>query len=288
MITDSQTNVLYLADTLPLKYPLFYSRLQSTLETCGIPHELLPGTKDVWAVDYMPVQVTPGKFVQFVYNPDYLQNDETFYWQETITDASAVCGEINIRFEKSNINLDGGNVVRYGNKVIMTEKVFWENPHYSKKRLIQILEQLFETDRLVFIPEDPSDYTGHADGMVRFVDEDTVLVNRYTGRDSNRFMHQLQQALKDAGLACIEMPYNPYCNQSGDEANGIYINYLQMSQAVVLPVFGMKEDKDALRVVEKVFSGQKIVTINSNDIARDGGVLNCISWNILSAHDNRF
>ena len=57
MITDSQTNLLYLADTLPKNYPIFYERFEKLLIENKINFKLLPNTKDVWAVDYMPIQI---------------------------------------------------------------------------------------------------------------------------------------------------------------------------------------------------------------------------------------
>ena len=54
-----------------------------------------------------------------------------------------------------------------------------------------------------------------------------------------------------------------------------------MNNTVIIPVFGLKEDEDVVKQFEQIFVGDKIATINGNKIANDGGVLNCISWNIL-------
>ena len=91
MISDSQTNTLYLADSLPEKHPTFFAAFQGVLEKCGISFLMLPNTKDVWAVDYMPVQVTLDKFIQFVYNPDYLRRKK---WINTISDVDSICNAI--------------------------------------------------------------------------------------------------------------------------------------------------------------------------------------------------
>ena len=48
MITDNDTDFLYLADCLPLKYPQFFSALENVLNKCNIAFDFLPGTKDVW------------------------------------------------------------------------------------------------------------------------------------------------------------------------------------------------------------------------------------------------
>jgi agmatine deiminase len=49
-------------------------------------------------------------------------------------------------------------------------------------------------------------------------------------------------ALHNAGLKYIEIPYNPYSNKKDEHANGEYINFLQMQQAIVISTFGIKVD----------------------------------------------
>ena len=53
-----------------------------------------------------------------------------------------------------------------------------------------------------------------------------------------------------------------------------------MKNTVIIPTFGIKEDDLAVRQLETIFAGQNIKTIESNEIAYDGGILNCITWNI--------
>ena len=72
MIIDSQTNFLYLADTVPTKYPNFYKLFEEILKRQNIRFALLPGTKDIWAVDYMPIQCANDNFIQFKYNSLFL------------------------------------------------------------------------------------------------------------------------------------------------------------------------------------------------------------------------
>lgn len=277
MISDSATNYLYLADTLPKVYPTFYHEFEKVLDACNINFQLLPQTKDVWAVDYMPVQIEKDKFVQFVYNPDYLRNDVK--WSKTISNADEICKAINILTQKSNLVIDGGNVVRTTDKIIMCDKVFTENPTITKRDLIKELENIFQIDQLIFIPTQPNDFTGHADGIVRFYDNDTVLINRHSKVDVC-YQSKLKLSLSDAGLGYIEVPYNPYQNKKYSDANGIYINYLQMEQAIIIPVFGIKEDELVVKEFEQLYKGQTVKTIESIEIAKQGGILNCITWNI--------
>ena len=73
MITDNETNFLFLADSLPEKHKEFFEQFRELLTNFEVDCELLPNSKDIWAVDYMPIQIHENTFVQFNYNPDYLQ-----------------------------------------------------------------------------------------------------------------------------------------------------------------------------------------------------------------------
>lgn len=276
MIPDNQTNFLYLADSLPKKYPNFFSRFEKVLTDCNIEFAMLPNTNDVWAVDYMPIQIDLNKFVRFVYNPIYLQPKK---YLKSISDVDAICELMGIETIKSNIVIDGGNVTKTTDKVIMTDRIFKDNPTFERKELITALENHFQIDKLFFVPEQPKDFTGHSDGMLRFIDEKTVMINDYKKEDE-AFSRAFEIAIHNIGLEYIKIPYNPYQNTSYNQANGDYINYLQMENTIIIPTFGIEEDEQVVKQFEQIFEGQNIKAIESNEIANEGGILNCITWNI--------
>jgi agmatine deiminase len=59
-----------------------------------------------------------------------------------------------------------------------------------------------------------------------------------------------------------------------------------MENTVIIPTFDIKEDDLAVRQLETIFIGQTIATVESNEIAYDGGILNCITWNIKTDKQN--
>ncbi|GAB6044508.1 hypothetical protein JCM11957_01060 [Caminibacter profundus] len=59
----------------------------------------------------------------------------------------------------------------------MTDKIFSENPSIERNKLIEKIKNLLEVDELIIIPKQPWDMFGHTDGLIRFIDENTVLVN---------------------------------------------------------------------------------------------------------------
>jgi agmatine deiminase len=277
--SDENTNFLYLSGLLKTKYGPFYERLIPVLEKNRIDFGFLPNTKDIWAKDFMPVQVAKGRFIQFRYEPDYLVKDNKH--RATISDVTGICGSIEVTAVKSDIVLDGGNLVRFGRKAILTSKIFKENPGYTEKRLIRMLEELLQLDKVIIIPREPGDWLGHADGVVRFLDENTVLINDYSREQTKDYPRELRMSLRNAGLELFEIPYNPYENESQDAAGGVYINYLRMKDFVLVPAFGLPEDEKAASTLSRLFRDSRTHTVRSDEIANEGGVLNCISWNIL-------
>lgn len=47
-----------------------------------------------------------------------------------------------------------------------------------------------------------------------------------------------------------------------------------------VPIYYSREDENMIAQFKNIFPDTKITTIVSNDIIKEGGVLNCITWNI--------
>lgn len=270
--------IVGLSALLPILYPATCERLLEILKRHGIPFYFLKGTKDIWCRDYMPVQTPSGKLIQFRYDPSYLKDAQ---YAESRSDVRYVDEVNNIKPIFSEINLDGGNVVMFGNKAIITDRVFSENPDWARERLLTELSELLECE-IIIIPAYKTDYdfTGHADGMIRFIDGNTVLVNDLD-QDLKYMRDTITKAINKANLRYINFPWFEHkIKGNSDHAIGIYINYLEVGNLIVMPVFGVPGNKDAeaLAKLKEVFPEKIIETIDYNDIAMTGGILNCSTW----------
>ena len=54
-----------------------------------------------------------------------------------------------VRVAKTDVVLDGGNVIKCEDSVIMTDKIFYENRNYDKVVLMNELERCFGSDGVV-------------------------------------------------------------------------------------------------------------------------------------------
>lgn len=252
------------------KYSLSAENLFSVLPDSGEKFTLFDGARDIWARDYMPVKTKSGKYVSFRYEPSYLANNPQLRTNFK-TDIASNFKVDNLVY--TDINLDGGNVVFSPSKekVIISDRVFSENPSKSKAELTAKLEKLLEAS-LIIIPSLKSDMTGHADGMVRFVGENTAIVN--APLSPYGFETKVKKSLQNHGIEVVDFPY---FYSKGDSAVGCYLNYLETEKSIFLPVFGVDTDNEAIELAKNIFD-KTIIPVNINDIAKYGGLLNCISW----------
>ena len=54
--------------------------------------------------------------------------------------------------------------------------------------------------------------------------------------------------------------------------------FLRVGDLVVVPVYGAAQDDAACRKLEELLPGARIVPLRCEGLAREGGVLNCVSW----------
>lgn len=254
------------------KYGAAADRLFRALDEHHVDYRLLKHTRDIWLRDFMPVKTSSGKYVSFRYAPSYLR-DLPYLRTDFKTEIAPLLPLAHLTY--SDINLNGGNIVFSPLKktVVVSDRVFSENPNIPSNALLSELEQLLEA-QVVIIPSLRSDMTGHADGMVRFLDERTALGN--TSSYSFGLEAHIKSVLKKHGIEIYDFPY---FDSPKDSAVGCYLNYLDTDDCVFLPVFGADADEKAAACAEKLFT-KTVVPVNIREIARDGGCLNCISWEL--------
>ena len=142
---------IYLSEWLQKDFTDVYGALCVILDRCGAPYGLLPYSKDIWCRDYMPVHIGGGKYVGFKYFPDYMDNEKE---RKYITEQEKAAEGLSIHFSTIlDVVMDGGNYVRCGDKVVMTDKILTENPHLRPLRLLALLEDAFQA-QVILIPWD--------------------------------------------------------------------------------------------------------------------------------------
>lgn len=278
MITDRDTNKVYFSRRIT--WYKAWPGLKAVLDANGVNYALLDGTRDIWARDYMPVQIEADRFISYVYDPDYLQG-----YKDRMTDWSVIPDpDLKGGVETTNLILDGGNIVKCRDFVIMTDKVFLENERigFSSDRVNDELKRLFGD--VVIVPwnrEDKWDFCGHADGLVRQVEGNTVLLNNLCNHEeSSRHREKILEIFRERNIEYIELDYGPDYHGVNDWA---YLNFLRVGDIIFMPTIERPDvDGEALRQLSAIY-GCKVVPVPFLSIVKangmyGGGALNCVSW----------
>lgn len=279
MITGKEQNTVYFSSLLQIdpRFSNSYQRLTQILDRHQITYKNLKSTKDIWCRDYMPIQIDQNRFVQFRYEPSYLLED-----LDHQSDPRIVCKENNLSPQFSDINLDGGNILNWSDRAIITDRVFDENPSYSSKiQLISEIEELLEVE-VIIIPQIKIDYTGHADGMVRFVDRNTIIGNDRE-QEYIYWKKKMNKILQEHNIDYIDIPFLNWKDKKfPDSAIGCYLNFLEIGNLILLPVFNVpgNKDEEVYNLIKDVYPDRIVETINFNEIGVYGGLLNCTTWTI--------
>lgn len=270
MIHDSDANEVWLSPWLNSEFPEIFAELTAILKEHNVGCELIPDTNDLWCRDYMPIQIDDNRFVCYTYRPDYLlkKRSDAMY----ITDSRKVCEQLGLNAKYTDIVIDGGNVVKAGNHIIMTEKVFVENPQYDRAELCRELENLFECE-LLFLPWDRAEKYGHSDGIVKAISDDTVLMTNYHDFDRDTAV-EMERRLSTV-FNVERLHYN--CSKV-DPRSWAYINFLTVGSLIVLPKLNTEYDEQALAQIKSYYPDCTIVQLDVRRSVTAGGGLNCITW----------
>lgn len=321
-VTDNRTNKLYISSLIDRENGALDARVRSKLKLSILEFspncELLVNTRDVWARDYMPIQLTKDVFLGYTYNPDYLIDDSKCVtnWQlhNVHTQRQLVRNEhFDFCVIQMPIILDGGNIVKaiVNNQpcIIMCDKILQEN---------NVLENEFRiwwehwwnnnfsgTEMgLVLLPWEGSDVNpiGHADGIVRYIEDGRVLMTNYADFDKRYkedYGASCKKQLEEAGFKVESLSFLDRFNYENDKMfrllfkhSWCYINFLQLGNQILVPSLGYEPlDREALRQINQAFNVRKqiadiqLIDVDMTSIVEDigveqnsGGALNCLTW----------
>lgn len=270
-----------ISEWLSKDYPEVYASLCDAFNQSNINCQVLTHTKDVWARDYMPLHIGNGGYVTFNYEPDYLVEKNDKY----ITNQNNVIQDIDLNVVAHlDIVMDGGNVVRCGDKVIMTDKIISENPNIRPLKLIDTIENTLNSE-LILIPWDMEEPFGHADGMVAYIGDEKLLMNNYVqmGKEADSFRKRLHKIL-DCHFDVMELSYSGRLRKDA----WCYLNYVETPKTIIISGLSKKldceNDKSAVKVFSEIFPAKKIIQVYVAPLLRYGGALHSVTWELYTAH----
>ena len=274
---------------------------------------------DSWARDNMCIFLSNGKSlrsVDFRFNAWGGHYDGLYgNWKDDDRLGGTFSRRYHIRdYRLNQFILEGGSIAVDGEgTLIATEACLLSpgrNPGVSKEEIEDTLKEYLGISKVIWVPHGIylDETNEHIDNMVAFVAPGEVVMAWCQDENDPQYEYCQQtyaalSASKDAKgrklrIHKLLLPKTPLFMTS-EEAKGIYrgnkeakerldgmrlsasyVNFYQGEDFVILPAFGVKEDKLAYQEIQKLFPNKKIHQINTREILLGGGNIHCITQQI--------
>jgi len=252
---------------------------------------------DTWARDHGPITIFNNEQQtlldfefnawggKFPYIKDNLINSELIKYA-ALADYSYI---------KSSIVLEGGSIESNGHGVILTTSECLltpsRNPTLDKTQLEQELKNQLGCNDILWLDHgylSGDDTDSHIDTLARFCAPDLICYVKCD--DTNDEHHEALKEMENQLRSFKQLNGNPYRLKAlpmasaifdeGERLPATYANFLIINEAVLVPIYNVKEDDAALAVLKECFPNREIIPINCCPLIKQHGSLHCITMQI--------
>ncbi|MER2492861.1 agmatine deiminase family protein [Catenovulum sediminis] len=254
-------------------------------------------TDDTWARDHGPITLTNDNGTIFALDFTFNGWGNKFEAENDNKINTAIFKQLNIKQQKSiPFVLEGGGIETDGQGTLLVTQACLlnpnRNPNFCKAQIEEKLADLFNIKQFLWLEHgelEGDDTDAHIDTLARFA-PNNVLV--YQGCNDptdahfaslNKMAQQLKQFTNSNNQAyqLFELPWpSAQFDKQGNRLPATYANFLIINNAVLLPVYGIEQDAQAIEVMQRAFPSHQVIAINCRAIIEQYGSLHCITMQL--------
>jgi len=190
--------------------------------------------------------------------------------------------------------LEGGSIDGNGAGALLTTEQCLlnpnRNPRLTRADIEARLAALFGVQQVLWLGDGIAgdDTDGHVDDLARFVSRACVVTvietdpadANHAALRANRERLAAMRLADGTPLQVIELPMPSARHQDGQRLPASYANFYIANGVVVLPVFGDPMDREAGRVLARLFPDRRLVPIECLDIVWGLGAVHCLTQQV--------
>ena len=193
----------------------------------------------------------------------------------------------------SYFTFEGGAIESNGEGCILTTSECLlsknRNEHLSKAEIEFLLKKTLHIEKTLWLDHgflEGDDTDSHIDTLARFCNKNTIAYVKCENRDDIHFeafqkMEAELQSLTDQNGQAFNLVSLPFpdaiYDEEGQRLPATYANFLILNQAVLLPVYDVQQDTEAIETMKHLFPDSEIIAVNSRALIKQHGSIHCIS-----------
>jgi agmatine/peptidylarginine deiminase len=194
--------------------------------------------------------------------------------------------------------LEGGAIESNGKQLLLTTTSCMCNPnrntHLTQEQITSSLKEFFGAKEILYLNHGylaGDDTDSHIDTLVRFIDKNTLMYVKCDNTQDEHYQElysmekELEIFAQKYSLTLIPLPFASACYYQGERLPATYANFLFVNGGVLVPIYGVEEDTQALAIFEKTFPTRRVVPIDASVLIRQHGSLHCVTMNFARGVD---
>jgi agmatine deiminase len=252
-------------------------------------------SNDTWARDHGGIAVINDEnelvILDFVFNGWGLKFPADA--DNLITGRLAGKGIWRCGIEHGGIVLEGGGIESDGLGTLLTTTECMlspnRNPHMTQQQIEDHLKRVFGLQQVLWLQHGylaGDDTDSHIDTLARFCTPDTIAYVQCTDPQDEHFeaLKLMESELKafrqlnGEPYKLIALPWPDACyDAENHRLPATYANFLIINGAVLVPIYSVPQDEDALSVLRPIFKDREVIGINCRALIEQHGSLHCIT-----------
>ena len=190
-------------------------------------------------------------------------------------------------FAKADWILEGGAIDGDGSGTVITTEQCLLNPNRNQLTRAETEQRLCDDlgfERVVWLGSGlMNDHTdGHVDNLARFIAPGRIAIPTAAKDDPNAPVYiDAARRIGHAHLDIVTLPSpGRVLDEDGDIVPASYMNFYIGNAAVVVPQYGVANDRPAVEVVQALFPDRVAIGLRADHILTGGGSFHCISQQV--------
>ena len=251
-------------------------------------------SNDSWTRDHGAITILEGdqpKLLDFTFNgwghkfESDFDNKITFNLANTLFKGLQIASKTFI-LEGGSIESDGEGVILTTEKCLLSST---RNSDMNQNQIERFLTRELGLKKILWLKHGyliGDDTDAHIDTLARFCDVDTIAYVKCKNTkdihfDSLKLMEEELMNFKDFSgkkykLFALPIP-DPCYDKKGNRLPATYANFILVNNGVLVPIYGVKQDQEAVNSLKKIFPRRTVIGVDCLPIIQQNGSLHCIT-----------